>query len=166
MISNEQLAEWERLANEATPGPWYAYVKTEASVAIIKDPDDDSDDGSHIRVTENRYYDAIASKKTFEDVCTCGNVEEKDIAFIAAAREAVPALIAEVRRLQSENDKYYNTMMQTNNKAAQFMLERDWLAMSNADRCWCNKRCPSPDKDCSDCWIDAAQEAVKNGWPN
>ena len=71
MITEQQLTEWERLAAEATPGPWVTkYPFEQDSSACYKVPIPQS---------------------------------EADTDFINAAREAVPALIEEVRRLEKEN---------------------------------------------------------------
>lgn len=74
MISDEQLQAWERLANEATDGPW-AIGKYGGGVVRV---------GHELR-----------------DVATRCNRDE-DAAFIAGAREAVPALIARVRDLEKD----------------------------------------------------------------
>ncbi len=79
------LARWEALAAKATPGPWrvghpwsaeeyWHYLCSEASKAYIIGPYDVDEGG-------------IASTPD-------------DAAFLAASRTAVPALVAEVRRLR------------------------------------------------------------------
>lgn len=75
MITPEQLAEWQRLADAATPGLWYTdreYVRDDESLTVVC---------------------CIGVKTSpLEDM--------RNAAFVAAARVAVPALIAEVYRLQ------------------------------------------------------------------
>lgn len=79
------LARWEALADQATPGPWrvghpwsaeeyWHYLCSEASKAYIIGPYDVDEGG-------------IASTPD-------------DAAFLAASRTAVPALVDEVRRLR------------------------------------------------------------------
>lgn len=84
MISEKQLVEWERLANEATDGPW-VYGENNCDVYDVYSEHDPED------------VDAVCSDMLFPN-------SKNDAAFIAAAREAVPRLIAEVRRLQDRCD--------------------------------------------------------------
>ncbi len=77
MIAQEQLARWRGLADAATPGPWEATSTW-------------SDDG-------DSYYVAVVDGRALLD--TYVSMTDADAAFIAAAREAVPALLAEVERL-------------------------------------------------------------------
>ena len=89
MISNEQLAELERLTNEATEGPWdapkdvhsgaYYGVKTQADV-------------SHYRTR-----DICAMPLACPDDCIDNGYDAR---FIAAARTAMPQLIKAVRYLR------------------------------------------------------------------
>ena len=87
MITDDQLATWERLTNEAQPRPW---------------------------TMGDRYgYNDVGHKDFEYIVCRCRYpggppvervavpIDEASATFIMAAREAVPALIAEVRRLRA-----------------------------------------------------------------
>ena len=88
MISNENLQQWRALADAATPGPWSAETgHGETGPNYI-----DSPSGVVAYV-----YDSYRG--------TLPNAEA-DAAFIAAAREAVPALLAEVDRLRRELASY------------------------------------------------------------
>ena len=82
-VTDEQLAEWEALADAATTGPW------ESS-------------GPWERVAEDVV--TVAPVEPFPTVWICrlgvGADSDADAAFIAASRVAVPALIAEVRALR------------------------------------------------------------------
>ncbi len=70
MIDPEKLAEWRARSETATqPGPWTVYVNS---------------DGTCIVLDANGMW-----------VADCGHAPE-DARFIAAAREAVPALLGEV----------------------------------------------------------------------
>lgn len=75
-MTDEQLAELERLAAEATPGPWF--VNPQSGEVCYGDPDDDR---------ENYPVDS-----------------PEDAALCAASRAAVSELVAEVRRLRAERD--------------------------------------------------------------
>ena len=76
MITDEQLKKWRALADAATPRPWEYSPET-------------------YRLAISRWVD-------FSCPIT---VNHNDGKFIAAAREAVPALIDEVERLREENEK-------------------------------------------------------------
>lgn len=74
MIAQQQLQKWRRLADAATPGEWW----TELRFVFAQD-------GEMVAAGEGLTDDKIANA-----------------AFIAAAREAVPALLDEVARLRAE----------------------------------------------------------------
>jgi len=80
-ITPEQLAEWKRLADAATEGPW-------ASVEISPE---DKEWGACEITAGDGYVSTM--------ICGVDNA-----AFIAASRNAVPALIAEVERLTAERE--------------------------------------------------------------
>ncbi|HVP49667.1 MAG TPA: hypothetical protein VMT56_00445 [Candidatus Bathyarchaeia archaeon] len=76
--SEAEIAEWEKLANEATPGPWVSFGHGRTDCTVRQERDDYPGD----------------------PVAWCGaNVTnaDKDGPFIAAARTAVPRLIAALR---------------------------------------------------------------------
>jgi hypothetical protein len=73
IVTTEQLTEWMRLADEASPGPWNG-DDVWASGYIHGANGDDVADGVPVR----------------------------NIPFIVAAREAVPALVEEVVRLRAQ----------------------------------------------------------------
>ncbi len=78
-MTPDQLKEWERLAREATPGEWL------------------SDRRGVVWVRSNDRGVAVTH-------CVLGGAAKRNAAFIAAAREAVPALCERVRELEDEND--------------------------------------------------------------
>lgn len=92
MITDEQLAEWERLATAATPGPWRWW--TSNSFRRLSSDADMKDGGVLCAVVQHSdgHPDVFCS--------------EADRAFIAAARTAVPALIEELRRLREAQTLY------------------------------------------------------------
>ncbi len=76
-LSDEMLDEIERRSNRATPGPWKSYVERRDHIS-----------GSDFIMT------------TAEDIYLTGaTVEDQD--FIAHARQDVPLLLSEVRRLRA-----------------------------------------------------------------
>lgn len=74
MITEEELARWEKLAAAISPGCWR--------------------DGNGVLLTYNTHGVHLQSPN-----------KAADAAFIAHAQEAVPLLIAEVRRLRAELDR-------------------------------------------------------------
>lgn len=80
MLTREQLAEWRRLAEAATAGPWW-----ERKAFILS--------GVVDRVLD------------IQAVAPSDEISDADVAFITSARSAVPALIAEVERLANANEE-------------------------------------------------------------
>lgn len=78
-MNEERLAELEQLASEASSGPWSVGQFWIGDLCL------------------HRVY-------SFEAEPIADLRYLHDAAFIAAARAAVPALVAEVRRLRAEND--------------------------------------------------------------
>jgi hypothetical protein len=96
-MDEDFLAELERLEKAATPGPW---------VSSIEGRDHTSGDNTILTADDPRQLDP----DVYASIRVAGGdwhpVAISDQDFIAAARNAVPHLIAEVRRLrrnQSEN---------------------------------------------------------------
>lgn len=101
LVDEKVLDEIEALCDAATPGPWYPrrldddHAMSLVAVSTVPDtgrgerwPDfAESEIVAATLVQEPRYVD-VADEKWDENA-----------AFIAMAREAVPALLAEVRRL-------------------------------------------------------------------
>ena len=82
------LAQWKRLAEEATEGPWEAARNRPVSGSDFYSVDA----GDEI----------VASPGLVPD--RAGPQASADVDFIAASRQAVPALIAEVEALRAERD--------------------------------------------------------------
>lgn len=88
-ISNEQLDEWEKLADDAHHGPWFVRYGTNPDYPHGVEcgyPQQVISEGDVILIGE--FYDGT-------DVAPAVHAP-----FVAAARTAVPALIAEVRELR------------------------------------------------------------------
>jgi hypothetical protein len=100
-MDDKQLSEIEARANAATPGPWGAGDDTFIGLGI-------ENDGAG-----GFAYDVILAEITpdreRQDDPNTGRVKlgtvKADGAFIAHAREDVPALLAEVRRLRTKLDQ-------------------------------------------------------------
>ena len=80
---DQRLAEIEARANAATPGPWYALDHSSGGVILQASPD------------EEDYLSSIIEDGDF--AAEAATVRTDDGAFIAAAREDVPWLIAQLR---------------------------------------------------------------------
>ncbi|MFE4478597.1 MULTISPECIES: hypothetical protein [Streptomycetaceae] len=92
-LSEEELSAIELRAGAATPGPWVARLETRQGIGgasfVQLRPDAPQDDEFHLtRTTDGR-------TRTGPDPAT-----DADLDFIAAARQDVPRLVAEVRRLR------------------------------------------------------------------
>lgn len=96
MLTDAKLKEWKRLTEAATPHPWRWVgdglgLRSEG-VSLSTDgepgPYVPSDEGTDVMVMDDPYV--------FR-----GTDPDADRAFIAAAREAMPALLAEVQRLRT-----------------------------------------------------------------
>lgn len=86
MIDDATLAQWERLCANATEGPWeWTY--------------DGSSDWRVFHGEDRDVVDTICGLYRYHAV------DCPDAVFVAAAREAVPQLIQEVRRLQKRMDE-------------------------------------------------------------
>lgn len=97
-MTEAQLAEIEERDDAATRPPWYWYDEREL-VGRAGESD----------VYE---YDFVVLDIDHDGGCGCRSachlqveISDPDAEFIAAAREDVPALVAEVRRLRAEADK-------------------------------------------------------------
>lgn len=88
-LTDEELAQIAERADAATPGPWMAFVEGRDHVAgddfIRTGGIDDSRSDMYV----SHYVGATARK-----------VPAADLDFIAAARQDVPRLVAEIRRLR------------------------------------------------------------------
>ncbi len=127
MLTAEQIADLERLAAAATPGPWTKGRSYESVIAPITpgapDPREDA-----------RHY---GGELVAESVFVPGN-----IAFIATAREAVPALIARVRELEATLKPFAVAAADHGVRASKDDL---WVSLGVAGSAWIAARAALPD---------------------
>ena len=83
-MTEAELKAIEERASKATEGPWYHI------------PHPDYPGSSHRITTE--------PDGSWYDFSQLGNLMSNNAAFVCAAREDIPTLVAEVRRLMREND--------------------------------------------------------------
>ena len=89
-MTDEQLAEWEALAEKATKGAWFIVPYGDGDTFVVH-----SDDEQRIFFPPLPVgYSATAG--SLGDPAQI----ESDMKFIAASRTAIPSLIAEVKRLR------------------------------------------------------------------
>lgn len=102
MLTDDQLAAWQALCDAATPGPWVREHPTEPMLT----------DWACVYTTNPRFLLRVhlpLNLDAFRGSHEWGTPEyhrgpeqpAADADFIAAARKAMPALIAEVRRLRA-----------------------------------------------------------------
>jgi hypothetical protein len=117
-LTAERRAELRKLANAATPGPWkpcpmnmYVFAADGSPVSDTGEFDDESDGKPPGTVQRIRGFGAEVSGKRYE------GSQNANIALIAAAREAVPALLDEIERLESELEDAAFEAMEALNRA-------------------------------------------------
>ncbi len=96
MISEEQLNTWQALCEAATPGPWF-WDDGDPKQVLLSGYDGEELPGFpmlHVNC-------GILTLIGYDDEALADEMREPDKAFIAAARVALPALLAEVRRLRA-----------------------------------------------------------------
>lgn len=104
-VTAEQLAKWKALADAATPGPWKSRGMGGDSVVLMPIT-------SHrIGYSGDPTLCSLAEPRRFEDrdgrgfTDTSAGFLHDDARLVAAARTAVPALVAEVERLRERTEK-------------------------------------------------------------
>ena len=91
-LTDDELAEMAKRADDATPGPWEAFVEGRDHLA--------GDDFIRTGGIDNAQPDMYVSQYLG---ATARKVPAVDLDFIAAARQDVPRLVAEIRRLRSSS---------------------------------------------------------------
>ena len=122
-MTEEQLQAIEERANAATPGPWDNRGDIVKDIAFEDDVIFYAADSMGPHIESGDWQTAVTQMRT-------------DAAFIAHAREDVPALIAEVRALRSKLDAVpidairaiYDSVPVNNWTRAPLKAIRQWLA--------------------------------------
>jgi hypothetical protein len=95
MLSDEDLAAWAALTDAATPGPWFASGGPWRTEGLVYAGHADPHYGTCVADCMEPQYIELESERIEDSNCL------NDAAFIAAARTALPALLAEVARLRA-----------------------------------------------------------------
>ncbi|MEV6678307.1 hypothetical protein AB0N09_15830 [Streptomyces erythrochromogenes] len=94
MVSEEELSAIERRVSAATPGPWVGWMETRQGLGgssfIQISSDAEEDDEIHLTRTHAGHTITGPDAQT-----------DADIDFIASARQDVPRLVDEIRRLRA-----------------------------------------------------------------
>lgn len=123
-MSNEQLdAIRQRVAN-ATPGEWGFYD------GELRQMDGDRPVGTVLR-----WADPLGGDDPDWEFCMYAD-NEVDAAFIAHARQDVPALLNEVERLRAENERLEAERQQERNYSAGLLAMQDELYHAAVDLRW------------------------------
>ena len=101
-MTDEELARLEALVQAATPGPWRAMHDGNSKLADGIGCGQSRVDG--LPRPYNPRWIGYRTAETAEARHRTTMLVDADAAFIAAARDAVPALVAEVRRLAKEKE--------------------------------------------------------------
>lgn len=100
-VTDGQIEAWERLCEEASEGPW--------TRAADSNFDEEPHEGS-IRCGPPGFYIAKMERD--------GPNPDVDAEFIAASRTAMPALLAEVRRLKADEARNLEFSLDINRRLA------------------------------------------------
>jgi len=107
-MTDGELSRLKALAEAATPGPWDVYSETIADKSAATAEFD-----YQVQNTEpfvGRVFMLNGDGKC-PAITGCGPTSEANAAFIAASREAVPQLVAEVERLREALDLYRDAVV-------------------------------------------------------
>ena len=160
-LSMRRIKALKALCRKAAPAPW-------------KDKRDsiESEDGYEI----GRSYRVVSREEGTicyldPDLEFRPKNDKADAAFIAAARQAVPDLLAEVERLRAENRQ----LEKESNQLAEFLSDIDGAFLESspcpADLEWLDFECPHKREKMAfgcndyevDCWRAAARKAISEG---
>jgi hypothetical protein len=104
-LTEQQLTDIEARTNAATPGPWGVYTFGGDSLIEIAADLEDTGCGYRARRTIARFEDEPLDNDPTHREWTAEEdwaQVQADAAFVAHAPEDVPALLAEIRRLNAE----------------------------------------------------------------
>ena len=107
-MTEERLAELERLEQAATPGPWDCITQPERDCLISTEkPDADGRHHSIVFAPHGKGWDAIE-----------WGIKARNVQCIVAARNALPELLAEIERLRKVGSEMVNAIEQWANGEA------------------------------------------------
>ncbi|MEU8971291.1 hypothetical protein AB0D11_18815 [Streptomyces monashensis] len=105
-VSDEELDDLEELVQAATPGPWFVRVLDDDHamnlVAVSTVPDTGASERSRTFDCQEIVAATLVQQPRYVDIAD--ERWDENARFIAAARECVPRLIAEIRRLREQMD--------------------------------------------------------------
>lgn len=108
-VTAADLAGWQALADAATPGPWFDFnTDDDACMNAYGVSTDESGCWS-----PEEDHEKLVALTLYQSKRVVGHASDKwaeDAEFIAAARAAVPRLVARVRELEAERDEARNTL--------------------------------------------------------
>lgn len=94
MIPETELAAWEQLCQAATEAPWFV----DSNISAVREgPGGNIRYGKMVCALYHGYHDDSPNDLPQD-------AKAPNLAFIAAARDALPRLLAEVRRLRGQED--------------------------------------------------------------
>lgn len=105
-LDEAQLVDIEELARAATPGPWHVRVfDDDAAMNLIAVGTVPGGDGQRFPGFDSAELVAATLVQHPKYVDVSDGKWEENARFIAESRQVVPALLAEIRRLQARLDK-------------------------------------------------------------
>ncbi|MFF1480732.1 hypothetical protein ACFVYD_24825 [Streptomyces sp. NPDC058301] len=101
-MTDDELGEIEELCSAATPGPWFVRALDDQSAMGLVTVSTTPDTGQSERWPSFDHREIVAATLVQHPryVDVADECWDENAAFIAMAREAVPKLVAEVRRLR------------------------------------------------------------------
>jgi hypothetical protein len=105
-ITDDELTELEELLDDVSPGPWFVRTLDDDFAAGLVAVSTRPDSGPGERWPQFDCHEIVAATLVQHPryVCVADEKWDQNAHFIAVAREALPRLITEVRRLRSEGD--------------------------------------------------------------
>jgi hypothetical protein len=122
-ITPEQMTECKRLCEAATEGPWHPLSEAIHAIAIRCNDDGYLSHGIYAKLIGG--VDIVKGKPQI-------GISEEDRDFIAVARTALPALIAEVERLRAVLEMIARTFTENSFGGTVTLPAEDYQKMARA----------------------------------
>ncbi|MHA6765719.1 hypothetical protein [Streptacidiphilus sp. PAMC 29251] len=105
-LTDEELDQLEELASAATPGPWYMRLLDDQDAMGLVTVSTVPDTGLGERWPHFDHHEIVAATLVQQPryVAPADGRWDENARFIAAARQAVPLLVDEIRRLRAQLD--------------------------------------------------------------